>query len=108
MILRGGCGQRCSLGSAVEPQPPRPRGLRPGHAAEQQLLAGAAAAARPADLRPAGQRLQRAAAAPARRAARAVHHPGHFHPVQPDHHPADAVQHLRVPGGPGGHSAGAL
>lgn len=28
-------------------------------------------------------------------------HPGHRHPVQRDHHPADDVQHLRVPGGPG-------
>ena len=35
-------------------------------------------------------------------------HPGHRHLVQCDHHPADDVQHLRVPGGPGVAAAGAL
>lgn len=35
-------------------------------------------------------------------------HPGHCHPVQCDHHPADDVQHLRVPGGPGFTAAGAF
>lgn len=34
--------------------------------------------------------------------------PGHLHLVQPDHHSADAVQHLRLPGRPGGFAAGAL
>lgn len=37
-----------------------------------------------------------------------LQYPGHRHPVQPDHHSADALQHLRVPGRPGGHSAGAV
>lgn len=30
-----------------------------------------------------------------------LQHPGYWHPLQRDHHPADDVQHLRVPGGPG-------
>lgn len=34
--------------------------------------------------------------------------PGHLHPLQPDHHSADAVQHLRLPGRSGGSAAGAL
>lgn len=38
---------------------------------------------------------------PPRVSSASPQHPGHRHPVQRDHHPADDVQHLRVPGGPG-------
>lgn len=37
-----------------------------------------------------------------------MQHPGHRHPVQCDHHPADDVQHLRLPGRPGVAAAGAV
>lgn len=35
-------------------------------------------------------------------------HPRHFHLVQHDHRPVDALQHLRVPGWLGRHSTGTL
>lgn len=37
-----------------------------------------------------------------------LQHPGHRHPVQRDHHSADDVQHIRVPGWPGVPAAGEI
>ena len=37
-----------------------------------------------------------------------LQNPGHCHLIQRDHHPADDVQHLRVPGWPGVSAAGEI